>query len=284
MKVAVCVMVKNEERDFLEWLCFHLAVGFDTILVYDNYSTDRTFAVAASAKAVGDVRVRLWDTPGKFRQYEAYRDALRTYRDEFDWIAFIDSDEFLFAPDHRPIKAVLATLEHAGAVGVHWQCFGSSGVQSIGDKLLIEEFLHRSLEHFTPNKHIKTIVRPELATGECSPHHFVLTEGELCTRADGRPIEDFFKPGKTRSVGATDILRINHYYTRSREQYARKLARGRCNGQEVVDDFDYMDRNEVFDDSAIIYLDEVKALVRQVADQASVASVEGAVAAEPGGA
>ena len=268
MKVAACVIVRNEAPNFLEWLCFHLAVGFDTILVYDNQSNDGTGEVARQASTIGDVRLASWPSTGKITQLLAYRDAVKRHADEFDWIAFFDSDEFLFSPTARSIKDVLATLANAVAIGVHWQCFGSSGATALSGGLVIEEFLWRAETDFSANGHIKSILRPRAVDQVISAHVATLRHGAY-VRANGREIHDFVKAGKTKHVEALDILRINHYYTRSREHYQLKLDRGNIHGEPIKDDFERMDRNEVYDDSALIYRDRVVDLVRSI-DRATI--------------
>jgi hypothetical protein len=46
MRAAVCLFVRDEERDIAEWLAFQFAVGFDAVILYDNGSVDRTAEIA----------------------------------------------------------------------------------------------------------------------------------------------------------------------------------------------------------------------------------------------
>jgi len=263
MRTAVCVIVKNEEPNFLEWICFHLAAGFDTILVYDNHSTDRTFDIARAARAAGDVRVRRWERPS--RQAGCYAHAHSVHRDAFDWMAFIDSDEFLFAPGHGSIKDFLADKGQIPAFGVHWLCYGSSGATEISEQLVIEEFVRRGPLTFSANRHIKTLLQPKRAIAPIGGHKFRLVDDAPYYSADGQPIIEWLKPeGKAMRVSGTDHLRINHYYTRSRAHYLRKLERGDVALDMLVDAFRHHDRNDEHDDSALVYRDKMKAMIDAV--------------------
>jgi hypothetical protein len=57
MKVAVCLMVRDEADDIASWLAWYHLLGFDTCIVYDDHSTDGTWDVLCAAARVQDVRV-----------------------------------------------------------------------------------------------------------------------------------------------------------------------------------------------------------------------------------
>ena len=42
MKSAICMIVRDEARDILEWIAFHARAGFDAQVIFDNGSTDGT--------------------------------------------------------------------------------------------------------------------------------------------------------------------------------------------------------------------------------------------------
>lgn len=55
-------------------------------------------------------------------------------------------------------------------------------------------------------------------------------------------------------------MRINHYYTKSEEEYAAKRARGLGDRAGIYEDshFERYDRNEVYDFNMKPYIDELK--------------------------
>ena len=105
-------------------------------------------------------------------------------------------------------------------------------------------FTRRSEVTFAPNNHVKSIVRPNLAKRPTTPHSFEVagTYQSAC----GGPVEWANAGGTTTPSYAT--AKIHHYFTRSRVEWERKVARGyrdgtkRCYGQ-----FSFYDRNEVED-------------------------------------
>lgn len=79
MRTAVCVFVRDEERDFAEWLAYQLAVGFDAVLVYNNGSADRTPDIARAISASHDVRLTDWPMTGDHAQAVAYLDCITQF-------------------------------------------------------------------------------------------------------------------------------------------------------------------------------------------------------------
>src|SRR6202012_4310036 len=79
-------------------------------------------------------------------QYAAYKHAYQNFRQEVDWMAFIDGDEFLFPTTATDLSEVLADFMHEelSALAVYWACFGSSGYVREPEGLIIENYRHRA--------------------------------------------------------------------------------------------------------------------------------------------
>lgn len=71
-KSAVCMIVKNEEYRIKEWICYHKALGFDSIIIFDNNSTDRTRNEIEKISRFMDVRYHAWENKEYFYQIDAY--------------------------------------------------------------------------------------------------------------------------------------------------------------------------------------------------------------------
>jgi len=104
MKSAICLIVRNEVRDIAEWIAFHALIGFDTQIIFDNGSDDGTTAIIRAAAEIHDVRYHFWPNSTQRSQVLAYEAACQAYRREFDWIAFVDSDEFVVLEENININ------------------------------------------------------------------------------------------------------------------------------------------------------------------------------------
>ncbi len=266
MRVACCLLVRDEVRDLPEWLAFQFALGFDSVIVLDNRSTDGTTAVLRRAARTRDVRTLDWPSVAPTSHADAYNDALALFGAEFDWIAFFDADEFLIPLRHGNVKALLASLDAHPAIAVNWAVFGSSGHRERPPGLVIDSFLHRATEDFVPNRHVKSIVRPREVV-RCRLSHFFELRGARLQAdgwhdgyvdAGGRPIRWEAQPGLARGRPDFSIARLHHYFTRSQAHWAAKMARRWLDLERTDAAFAEHDRNEVLDGSALRYLGAVR--------------------------
>ena len=184
---------------------------------------------------------------GERAQLECYEDCCRRFRDTHQWIAFLDSDEYLAVPEGRSISDVVATMFFPSGVAFNWACFGSNGHVAMPQALTIEAYTRRSHAAFDSNVHTKMMVRPDRVTAVVNPHFFRL-EGAI-VRPDGKPV-GWRSDGLTSEV-IYDGWKINHYFVRSQAHWARKLARGyRDSTVRAADMFAAYDLNDVEDHSA----------------------------------
>jgi hypothetical protein len=242
--------MKNEGVGVAEWIAYHLAVGFSSVVIYDNDSTDETREVIAKMSQVGDVRCVDWPRADPGFQVGSYADALERFGAEFEWMLFLDGDEFILPMQHSSIEAVMATYpQDVAAVGFHWLIYGSSGhAEQPAGSLVIEAFLRHSEPGFGPNCHIKTALRPHRAMNVVNSHAFEVV-GRYVT-GNGLDAEWLqARPGPT--VAPPDdygAARINHYFTKSLSQWRSKLLRGYHDAERRDEDFYSYDRNELEDE------------------------------------
>jgi glycosyltransferase involved in cell wall biosynthesis len=276
MKSAVCLIVRNEAAHILEWIAFHALAGFDTQIIFDNASDDGTAALIQHAAIQHDIRFHHWPNHSAQSQALAYEAACQAYRLEFDWIAFIDSDEFLVTADAAPINALLARYEGWSAVAVNWAIYGANQHEEAPAGLVVENFTARAPETFFPARHVKSIIRPRLAVRCPNPHYFEMREdidGHYCDthgrymlwlRAPESP--DAVCRGVSRATPDYSVMRINHYFTRSRAHWLAKLRRGYPSEVELrkLEEFDIYNRNEVNDPIAARDLPALRAAVENL--------------------
>jgi hypothetical protein len=248
--IAACLMAKNEEAGIAEWIAYHFVIGFDTLVIYDNMSTDDTREVAAKMSLVGDVRCLAWDRPPPC-QLDAYDDALERMGAQFDWMFFIDADEFVLPLSHDSIHPVMARFPaEVAAVGFNWLHFGSSGLaEQPANTLVMESFRRHSDLTFPPNAHIKSAIRPQRTLKAINPHAFEV-RGRYVV-GDGTEARWQEVPGITAEPPVEfGAARVNHYSTKSLAQWQAKVARGRADLAVLrgEDEFAAFDRNELDDD------------------------------------
>jgi hypothetical protein len=275
--LVLVAIVKNEGKYLIEWIAHHHAIGVDHFIILDNESTDGTFFLLRPLADAGIITYFRWDTKLKYKGFEAHNIGpqvpaydfafkVAKKRGRWDWIGFIDLDEFVLPVEDDTITGVLSRFEQPGAVGINWRMFGSSGHVDAPNGLVIENFTRRAPDEFDPNRHVKSIVRmtnlgqpgihiPNALTGD-----IVDMKGNLIAR-ELNGIHD--------SVVFEGLV-INHYFTKSQREWEQKRARGRAT-KSISDKereransmfFEY-DRNEVEDRAILRFLPSVR---REIAE------------------
>ena len=252
MKIDLCAIAKNEGLYLEEWINFHLRIGFDSITVYDNESTD---GGTVPLHGRGRVHVRSWPTPtGASPQITAYNDFLIRAMGQSDWVMFLDIDEFLNLKAQDNVHDFIKSFNTVDGIAINWRMFGSSGEITRSPLGVLKRFKSASLRSFPPNAHIKTIFRPS-AVSKVSVHSPVFLEGAKLVDTRG-----FALPATEANVLQHDInfdvAQINHYFVKSGEEFEIKRARGRAdfatdddNRFRRSEEFSAYDRNDELDDT-----------------------------------
>ena len=240
--LAIVAIVKNEAKYIQEWILFYLLSGVDKIIIFDNGSTDETSQIVKQFS-----KVDYYYFPGVTRQLDAYNVAIRQYRQQYRYMAFLDCDEFLYTEGelYEVIDSMFQVKENIGGIGVNWLHFGSSGHISQPDGNVVENYLWRAEEEFHKNRLIKTIAIPSRIFAYVSPHYPLYRRGYIEYDENGQELA-----GDKSQFVSTKKIRINHYFTKSREEWIEKVARGRADitAFRDIEEFELRDRNEVFDD------------------------------------
>jgi glycosyltransferase involved in cell wall biosynthesis len=263
MKLAVCVIVKNEGDGILEWGLYHRLIGFDALIIVDDHSADDTVAEVQKLSQAMEVHRHTYRRLLGDTQNSVYYRVCRNYFQSFDWIAFIDADEFIFSPHATDIRSLLSQQsEQVAAIGLPWVFFGSSCHETKPDSLVLDAYSHRAaFDKFDPHRHVKSIVRPAKVKRCINPHAFEV-DG-MTVGPDGKELVWAQKSGILVDYADYSSWRINHYFTKSRQNWTERLVRGQLgsNTKRTPEQFKTYDRNEVKDDSAAPAAERVRAQI-----------------------
>ena len=266
--LAVVAILKNESPYLKEWLDYHLAAGVEHFYLYDNESTDNQAEVVKPYIKEGLVDYTF--APGKTMQLVAYNDAIKRFKFQCRYMAFIDCDEFIFPKTNQSIVEVvdeiLSDKPNAAGLGINWQCFGSNGQDNADySKGVLERFTRRAPKDWTldglGNIHVKTVNNPRMIDFIYNPHFAKYFEENFSVNENGGIIPSAFN----NPVTAEKIV-VNHYHVKSREEFSVKMQRGRADYKINTYDsaeFNSYDCNEEFDDGILKYREARAKIYRQ---------------------
>jgi len=284
-RAAVCAIAKDEGLYLHEWIAYHRLIGFDEILVYDNDSTDGQTELLDELAGHGLVTRVPWTVPpDDVPQFTAYVDGLRRLGPDFGWAAFIDLDEFVVLPRHDSIQDFLEEFAWLDAIGVNWKNFGSSGLTRYEDAPVIDRFRRCSLPEYGRNHKVKPLARTSVIARPGKPHTPKVFPPARYLDVTGTQIRD----GKSEAVHH-ETIRLNHYYTKSQEEWAWKAARGRGGKPASLPelkhwypDFESRDRNEDEERDIVRRLPELLEQMRRIKPVTEVARPRPLALSEPG--
>lgn len=255
--IAIVAIAKNEADYIAEWCAFHKVVGVDAIIIYDNESDDNMKSYIMPF--IKDGFVKYNTIRGKTKQSEAYNLAIKDYGSDYKYLAFIDCDEFLFTVNDNEnlfdvVDGIFNNDYNVGGVAVNWCVFGSSGNVTKPEGGVIENYLWRADLPGGGNACVKSIIRPETVLMFNNPHYPIYKRGYIAIDTTGKYVESW-----ENKIYEYKGLRINHYFTKSKEEWIKRRSIGRADISSVrsIEEFFEHDKNEVEDRSALSYKKEV---------------------------
>lgn len=225
--LSVCTIFQDEAPYLKEWIEFHRLQGVEHFYLYNNNSSDNFQDVLEPYIANRQVTLTDWSMTyekGAHKdwiaiQTGAYMDCVKRHGKHNRWLAFIDTDEFLFCPGGQKLTKFLKGYTKYGGVGVNWLVFGTSHVEDIAPgELLIERLTRCCRNRYIQNRYIKTIAQPKYIQDCRSPHFFLYRKDKFAVDADKNRLKE-----RERTLEVLlDRIRIHHYWTRT-EKYLREM-------------------------------------------------------------
>lgn len=224
-ELSICAIFRDDGRFLKEWIQFHIDQGVEHFWLYNNLSQDDWYAEINKYIEKGIVEVIDWpyesmnENDWSKIQCDSYMDCVNRSKRRSVWVAFIDTDEFLFNPKKKKLTHVLKDYKHYAGVAVNWVMYGTGNVQNCEGQLLKKCCMRSELTDGV-NKVTKTIARPKYITRCENPHYFYYSNKYSVD-------ENYNKNPIWHSVTCSvSKLRLNHYTYRDLEfLFTVKLVR-----------------------------------------------------------
>jgi hypothetical protein len=264
---SIVAIVKNETPYIAEWIEYHLLAGARRFFIYDNESTDNLRELLEPYIRDGIVEYIFF--PGKRRQVAAYNDAIRRFKYESFWLAFIDIDEFLVPVEQETVPQFLRDFEDVPGIEINQVLYGSGGLRHKTEGLVMERFKSHSRLDAEINRGAKSIVNPRYVFYMATPHEAEYFDGNC-------GVDIHKKKNGVASVDRPalhDKIRINHYGVKSFDEFAARIALGKVyyllnkgpvEDKFSIDEFYARDLNDIQNDPIMdTYIPLVKERLKQ---------------------
>lgn len=238
MIVVLCAILRTENRYLAEWLDYHLALGFDHIYLCDNAQDgeERAEEIVNADPKYKDVVTIYPYFNRKAQQVKAYTECYRERNLEFDWMAFLDIDEFLTFSNkstYSNIHDYLHDMKDADEVLLNWMTFGDNGWVNDNGQSVLKRFIKPLPLTFSPfnfrgkmpiNCLVKQILRKGLPINQILPHASepIIGHEIKVVDGDGRQISSSAIQPKYTFL----TCYVRHFYTKSIEEFVKgKISR-----------------------------------------------------------
>ncbi len=265
MIVGITTIQRDRAPWIIEWLAFHMLVGFNRFYIYSHMNRDGMNDILLALSRHYPIMVSAIESVDR-PQLMAYQHSVETYCPTVDWMAFIDGDEFLFPLKQETIGDALKDYQSLSlsALAVYWLCYGSNGHMDEPGGLILEHYPRHSGPDFLPNRHIKSILRGREAVRSVTAHMFGTDRGTFDELM--RPIEHGWMK---KTIPSYQKFRINHYPTQSYEYFLKtKQKIGAADADATMvrpTEWFYMyDRNECDDGISYNFITRLKVKVREM--------------------
>lgn len=232
MKTAICAIIKNEHRFIKEWIDWHLNLGFDAIHLFEDKGSESHEEIV---KDYSNVFLRRYETDDEVkailvrqgsasRQVDLYNYFINQSKGVYDWVAFIDIDEFFVFEDYN-LHELCEEFSDYSSLLIAWKMIGASGHISRPSCGVVEAYTepHEIIPKEQGWAH-KSIVNISKATSYINPHRTT----------------DFVNIDKKPVIG--NIYKkvwINHYFTKSWEDWCDRIFKrgGTTRAHRILADF-----------------------------------------------
>lgn len=240
MKALLVTCIKNEAAFLLDWIAYHLSIGFTDVLVFTNDCEDGSDRMATRLQKVAPV-IHL-DNPAPWPHGPQWA-ALRRVQDHpaflsADWVMMLDVDEFVvLKPDQGHLHDLFAAQPEIDAFTFGWRLFGNDGIFSRQGRSVSTCFTACAPEklHWPWRAQmIKTLFRRK-AFQQIGIHRPQSPNGQVIWSNPDWGEKIYAPNGRNNYL----LGQINYYALGAMDDFVIKAARGQANRQAVTVAMDY---------------------------------------------
>jgi hypothetical protein len=207
MIYTICTPTRNflEINDFVE---YHLNIGFDRIVLYDNLSTPPV--------KIDDNRVNVIRWEHELISCNAFNDYISKNNQLEGWTAFIDEDEFINT-NNKNIKEVMNEFQDFDSLSLSWRLFGDRIDDEFETKFWKKYKYHIPNNHDI-NYHTKIICKNDAVKLFSNPHYPSFKDGKKSKNVKGQIVDSPF------SIPIHEKIWIDHFHCRGLDDYVKRKS------------------------------------------------------------
>jgi hypothetical protein len=218
--VVICSIFKDEAAFLKEWIEYHRIVGIEHFYMYNNFSNDHYQEVLKPYIELNLVTLIDWPVPqGQFSAYKHWYD---NFRNDSQWVSFLDADEFICPYNKVTVVEWVRKYKNYPCVVMYWKMFGTSGLINHNyDRLVLEQYTVSWDKLYTIGKVLYN-TNYKIASFDFAVHHATTSEVSILgIKFSIPPINEFkyflcWNIHRIKNHGSGDFtIQVNHYWSKA---------------------------------------------------------------------
>ena len=146
--ICICAVGKNENLYVRQFIEYYLSLGIDKIILYDNNDVDGEKFSDVLSDYFTNKQIEIIDVRGLSSiLIPIYNYCYKKNNLLYDWIGFLDFDEYLYIENNETIKEYFYNerFNKCQSLFFNWVIYNDNDLIKYDNRSLIERFNHRSL-------------------------------------------------------------------------------------------------------------------------------------------
>ena len=224
MKPAIISIAKREHNYIIEFVNYHLALGFDTIFIYDNEEIPTYKNIL---KDFGDYVVVIHLPLREQPQIHAILDFMKNiaFKYNITHAAHIDIDEFIVLKKHRNINDFIREYIQGdcAGIGISWKFFGDNNLKKVENNnfSVIERFIKGGNPNPEKTIEIKTLFDVTKFNRWATGHYIISKPNTYIKNTNHKILKG------PHNIPEYSVIQLNHYKCKTLEEFKYISKRGR---------------------------------------------------------
>lgn len=217
--VIIASIIKDEHPLYLhEWIKWNNSIGIEHFYLCDDNSQ---IPIKETLAKYNNITFTTVQDEVVYKRAYMCEWFLKNYRKDSEWMFQCDVDEFLVIKNKQNINQLMENYEEFGGLVINWMFFGTNGHKTRPEGSLLKNYTH-----CFPCEQTKCIVKTKDII-KCYDSHFPKLKTPIVNAQ--KEIVD----GKKKIWFGNDIVQLNHYYTKSLEDWELKRKKTERTGKHV---------------------------------------------------
>jgi hypothetical protein len=218
--IGICSIGKKENLYAKEFVEYYLKLGIKKIIIYDNNEINGEKFEDTLKEYVTNEKVEIIDIHGfESAQFPSYMDCYYKYGNQFDFILFLDFDDFIIIENNIDINAYLydKKFKKCETILLNWVMYGDNNLLKYDKRPMIERFTKPIMKWSRGKSIVRTninrlIISSTLIIG-INTNYFCDSNGN---RLFPKTFSKFIIPNKPEAY-------IKHFFTKTAEEFCNKI-------------------------------------------------------------